>query len=523
MTTGGALARAGLVVTGAFLVSRILGWVRVVVIGTTFGATRELDAFFAAFRIPDLIFQLVAAGALGSALIPVLAGLLVTGEPGRAWRVASTVANLMTAALVVAAAALLVLAPWLVPLITPGFDEATLRLTVELTQLMLLSPIFLGLGAVATSILNAGNRFAAAAAAPVVYNLAIIGAALLLAPSLGVHALAIGVVAGSVLHVLVQVPSLRAARVRYEPRIDLRDPAAREALVLMAPRALGLGVSQITLLVSTALASGLAVGSVTAFNVAFTLLQIPIGVIGVPLGIVILPAMSRELALGRVEEFVRLLTRAIRLILFLMLPLTAIGMVVRVPAVAVLFDYGRFGGTAVVQTAETLLFFLIGLAAHGLIAVLARAFYAGRDTTVPVVAAILAVVVNVAIGVATVGTLELRGLALSIAVGAWLEALFLLVVLRRRYPALDVRSIGRGFVEAAALSALAGAAALATSSLLDSAARGLPQKLGELLLLAVPVAAGAAVYLAGSIALRIPELATIVEAMATVVRRPRRA
>ncbi|MBM4409167.1 MAG: murein biosynthesis integral membrane protein MurJ [Chloroflexi bacterium] len=521
MTTGRSIARAGLIVTGAFLVSRALGWIRIVVIGTTFGASRELDAFFAAFRIPDLIFQLVAAGALGSALIPVLAGLFATGEPSRAWRVANTVTNLVTAALVLLAAIMAVFAPWIVPAITPGFDAPTTALAVELTRVMLLSPILLGLGAVATSILNAGDRFAAAAIAPVVYNLAIIGAALLLAPAMGVHALAIGVVAGSALHIAIQLPALRTIGYRYASSVDIRDPATREALLLLVPRAIGLGVSQITLLVSTALASGLAVGAVTAFNVAFTLLQIPIGVIGVPLAMVILPSMSRELVRGEVEEYLRLVTRAVRLLLFVMLPVTAIGIVVRLPAIAVLFDYGRFGDAAVALTADALLFFLLGLAAHALIAVLARAFYAGKDTVTPVIAAVIAVAINVGMGLALVGPMGLGALSLAIAVGAWAECVFLLVVLRRRYPDLGLTAIGRAFIDAGAAAAIGGAGALAAFLALEGVTAGLPEKAAQLVLLAVPSAVGLGAYLLLSVALRIPELPTIVGVMADLLRAGR--
>ena len=521
MSAGRSIARAGMIVTGAFLISRVLGWLRVVVISTIFGASRDLDAFFAAFRIPDLIFQLVAAGALGSALIPVLAGLLSTGEPGRAWRVANTVTNLVTAALVVLAVIGIVLAPWLVPLITPGFDGPTTRLAVELTQIMLLSPIFLGLGAVATSILNARDRFAAAALAPAIYNLAIIGAALLLAPSMGVHALAIGVVAGSILHIAVQVPALRQVGFRYRPHAQPRDPASREALLLMVPRAIGLGVSQITLIVSTALASGVAIGAVTAFNVAFTMLQIPIGLIGVPLAMVILPTMSRDLARGEVESYLRMVVRAIRLLLFAMLPISLIGMVVRTPAVSLLFDYGEFGARGVQLTAEALLFFLVGLAAHSLIAVLARAFYAGKDTLTPVIAAVIAVVVNVGLGLALVGPVGLGGLSLAIALGAWAECAFLVAVLRRRHPTFDVRSIGQAFVTSGVAAAAAGLAAIVVFRLLEGSFGPGAGKVADFVLLTLPSAVGVVVFVAVSAGLRIPELRTILEVMADVVRRPR--
>jgi putative peptidoglycan lipid II flippase len=290
----------------------------------------------------------------------------------------------------------------------------------------------------------------------------------------------------------------------------------------MVPRAIGLGVSQITLVVSTALASGLATGAVTAFNVAFTLLQIPIGVIGVPLAMVILPSMSRELVRGGVEEYLRLVTRAIRLLLFVMLPISAVGMVVRTPAVAVLFDYGRFGNDAVALTADALLYFLLGLAAHSLIAVLARAFYAGKDTMTPVIAAFIAVAINVGLAIALVGRMGLGALSLAIAVAAWVECAFLLLMLQRRYPTLELRGIGRAFVEAAAASAAAGAAALVAFTLLDGVVAGLPEKAAQALLLVLPGAAGLAAFLAVSVALRIPELPTIVAVMADLVGRPRR-
>ncbi len=192
----------------------------------------QLDAFFAAFRIPDLIFQLVAAGALSSALVPIVSALFTTNEAARAWRVVSTVINLMLIGLALFGIGFFVLAPVIVPVITPGFEGAQLEKTIELTRIMLLSPIFLALGAVATSVLNAGGRFTAAAMAPIVYNLVIIAAAVFLAPTLGIDALAFGVVAGSFGHLLVQLRPLSRLGFRYAPRIDGADPQARKALAL---------------------------------------------------------------------------------------------------------------------------------------------------------------------------------------------------------------------------------------------------------------------------------------------------
>ncbi|HUQ43127.1 MAG TPA: lipid II flippase MurJ, partial [Candidatus Limnocylindria bacterium] len=298
-TTARALARAGVVVASVYLVARILGYVRVVVISTTFGATDDLDAFFTAFRIPDLIFQLVAAGAVASALVPMVAGLLANDERQRAWRIVSTLANLMLIGLFAFAVVGFIAAPALVPVIAPGFEGAKLEKIIELTRLMLLAPMFLALGAVATAALNGAQKFGASALAPVVYDVAIIGAAVILAPSLGVTGLALGVVAGSLGHLLVQIPPLSRAGYRWLARIDLGDDEARRALALMGPRVIGLGVTQITFVVMTALATNLGVGAVAAYTIAFSLLQIPLGVIGTPLGIVIFPSLARELSLGR--------------------------------------------------------------------------------------------------------------------------------------------------------------------------------------------------------------------------------
>ena len=204
------LARAGLLVSGAFLVSRLLGWVRVAIIAGSLGIGADADAFQAAFRLPDLMFQLVAAGALTSALIPVIAEMLHKDSDDRAWQVVSTVANLMLIALLVLAVGLFVFAPVLVPLTAPGYDPDRMDRTIALTRIMVLSPVFLALGSVATSVLNAGGRFAASVLAPILYNLGIIAGALFLYPVMGTAGLAAGVVLGSICHLAIQVrPLLR--------------------------------------------------------------------------------------------------------------------------------------------------------------------------------------------------------------------------------------------------------------------------------------------------------------------------
>lgn len=520
---GMALARAGLIVSAAYLIARVLGYVRVVVIGSTIGEGPELDAFFAAFRIPDLIFQLVAAGTVAAALVPMVAGELGTGRAGRAWRIVSTIATLMTLALVVLSGAAFLAAPWLVKLITPGFEGAQLERTIELTRLMLLAPMFLALGAVATSALNAHRRFAASALAPIVYDLAIIGAAFLLTPSMGVTGLAIGVVAGSLGHLLVQLPALSRAGFRLTPSFDARDPDVAQALKLMLPRALALGAGQVTFIVATSLASGLDPGSVTAFTFAFTVFSIPLSVIGVPLGIVALPTLSRDLARGAIDEFVELVTRALRMIAFVIGPIVALGLVLREPAATILFNHGRFSEDGVHLVAATLALLLLALPGEALITILVRAFYANRDTRTPATAAILAVVINVAVGVLAVNAFGwgLAGIALGIALGSTIEAIVLVLVLRREIPAFDPSPVVRVVVPVALASLAAALVAFGSVALLDGATAGLALHVRAFVELVVAGGLGALAYLGITSALRLPELGLIMRLMSDTLSRLR--
>jgi putative peptidoglycan lipid II flippase len=528
-TTARSLARAGLTVAGVYLIARVLGYVQLLVIGTTFGASDDLDAFFAAFRIPDLIFQLVAAGAIASALVPMISGLIAKGENQRAWRVASTLANLMVVGLLAFAVVGFVAAPVLVGIIAPGFHGAKLDRTIDLTRVMLLSPMFLGVSSVATAALNGTHRFGASALAPVVYDLAIIGAAVLLAPSMGVTGLAIGVVAGALGHLLVQVPALVRIGYRYVPRIDLSDAQARLALVLIGPRVIGLGVTQITFVVMTALASDLGRGAVSAYTIAFTLMQIPLGVIGTPLGIVIFPSMARELALGRTSHYLEILGRSLRILAFVMLPITTMGMILRLQVVELLIGYGRFDEAAERLTADTLLLFLIGLTAHSAIAVLARAFYARHDTRTPTVAAVLAVAVNCILAILLVGSIGLPAIGLAIAVAAWSEAIVLLIWLRRREPTIDLVGIGsvvvRCLVAAIVAAVVAYVVMLGVDGLFDHSVvlDAVSEKIEIITVAGSATIAGGLSYIGIAALLRVRELNTLLAILADVARRRRAA
>jgi putative peptidoglycan lipid II flippase len=518
--SGRTLARAGIVVAGAFFVSRMLGWVRLVVITNEFGAGTQLDAYFAAFRLPDAIFQLVAAGALSSAMIPVLAGLFTRDEEHRAWRVVSTVLNVMLLVLFSLSVIVAIFAPQIVPIITPGFDAVGTELTVRLTRIMLLSPVLLAVGAVASSVLNARGRFGAAAVAPSLYNVAIILGAVFLGPTLGVEGLAIGVVFGSLLHLGIQILPLVRERFELSFDIDLSDSSARQVLLLMAPRALGLGANQITFMVATMLATGVGLGAVTSYNVAWTVMQIPLGVIGFPLGVVLLPSLSRAVASGSVREFGRMVVGSVRMMLYLMLFITAVGIVLRRQVVTLLFDYG-LDERAISLTADTLSFFLLGLGGFSMVIVFARAFYSGHDTRTPVISALFDMATSITIATATVGSLGLSGIALGLAAGGWAESTALGVLLWRRTPGANLESIIRPLFVFAIGAGIAGAVAAVAIRVLDALVGANPGKLMLFVELIVASSAAAAVYALYSLVLRIPELTQAVSLARSTLRRRR--
>ena len=509
--TARVLLTASLILTVAALASRILGWVRLLVIGSQFGASSELDAYFAAFRIPDAIFQLVVAGALSAALIPVFSGYRARGQDAEAWSLASSVINLVLIALVALSLLMAILAPVLVPIVAPGYDAETTELTVRLTQIMLLSPVLIGMGAVVTGILNSYQQFTVPSLAPLVYNLAIIAAAIFLAPVMGVEALALGVVAGSLMHLAIQLPSLaRVGRGRYELRIGLGHPGVRKVARLMGPRMLGLAAGQLNFLVSTVLASGLVAGSLTVYNYAFQLSQLPVGIVGVSVAVALFPTMSRDAALGRFADIRRQVGGALRMLMFVAAPLTAVMIVLREPLTGAFYQYGEFSQADTLRTASTLGFFAIGLVGHIVVHVLARAFYAMQDTRTPVTWAIIAVAVNVPLMTVLVGPMGVEGLALALSISAVLEVTGLLWSLHARIEGVDegaiLRSLGRaGLAAIAAGLVMAGGLWLVQSFAADV----LADPLGRLASLFVLVAAGAAVFVALAVSFGSPELAQL--------------
>ncbi|MCC6793303.1 MAG: murein biosynthesis integral membrane protein MurJ, partial [Thermomicrobiales bacterium] len=335
--------RSASIVGLAFIASRVLGLLREVILGYRFGTSSESAAYVSAFRVPDLLFLVVMSGAFGAAFIPVFGGYLGKGDRERAWRLASAVISL--AAVTTVALGLLVFAfagPIMRHLVAPELPAEVQPLAVKTMRILLLSPIFLGLGIAAKGILEAQDQFTLPALSPVLYNAAIIIAALALAPRWGIEGVAVGVVFGALLHVLVQAPGLVASGMRFTPTLDRRIDGLSEVGRLLAPRVIGLAAFQLNFVAVTHLASGAGEGRVSALNYAWQMMMLPHGVVALSISTVIFPAMARLFQAGKMAEVRATFTGALMPMLFLTIPASVGLFELRTALPQTVFQLGAF-------------------------------------------------------------------------------------------------------------------------------------------------------------------------------------
>lgn len=504
------LVRGSAVVMAGFVLSRLLGLAREIIIGAQYGTSGAYDAYVAAFRLPDTLFLLIMSGAFGSAFLPVFVGLWARGDPGRAWRLANAVITLAMAGFLALAAVCFVLAPWLVAtLIAPGMTGAQLELAVGLTRLLLLSPLLLGLGAAAMGILNARRQFAWPAFAPVAYNLGIIAGALLLSDRLGIYGLAWGVLIGAAGHVLLQAPGLWRAGLRYRPVLSLRVEGLAEMVRLLGPRVLGQAAVQVNVIILTNLASRLPEGRLAALNYAYLLAMLPHGIFAMSLATVVFPTLAEQFGREQYGALRATIQTALRLLLFLTVP-AAVGLIVlRVPLVQVLLQWRAFTAESTALVSEALGWFALGLIGVAIVEALTRAFYAMHDTITPVVASLASIVLNLLAGSLLIGPLGHGGLALALSLAGLTEMVVLLIVVRRRLgPLLSglAGSLGRTVLATAVMAGLLLPVSEALVAV-TSPARG--RGLGEALWLLSALAVGLAGYLGAAVLAGSPEAATL--------------
>ena len=426
----------------SFLGSRLLGVARTSVIAEQFGTSVELDAFWVAMRLPDLVFQLLAGATLASAFIPVYARVLQHRGERSAWRLASIVLNWVLLGTIALAVAVFFAAEWIVPALAPGLGEDSMRQdeilndAVFLTRVLLLSPILFAVSGMLTGILHARRHFLLPAISPMLYNLAIILGALLLPDQMGVEALVIGVVAGSGLHLMIQLPAVSTALVRSGGglglHLNLADLEAREVLRLMAPRTLGLAAAQINLIVLTFFGSLVGDSSISALNFAWLLLMFPVGLFGMSLATAVFPSLAERAALAGPTAVNNMVSQTLRFTLFLAVPASVGMLLLRDSIVSTLLEHGAFDAVASQLVADALLFYSIGVFAHAAIEIVSRGFYVLGDTRTPVALAIASMLLNIILCAVLVGPMELKGLALALSISAIAEFILITLLLNAR-------------------------------------------------------------------------------------------
>jgi putative peptidoglycan lipid II flippase len=506
------LARSAGVIGVATMTSRLLGVVREAVLASTFGAGFQMDAFNVAFKIPNLLRDLFAEGAMTAAFIPTFTRTLTTRGPDAAWRLGSLVINsllLVTGALVILG---MIFAFPITSTIAPRYADSPgkLELTTMLTRVMLPFLTTVAVAVAMMGMLNALNRFFVPALSPATFNVATILCAVVLTPILmalglpGILSIAIGTLLGGVGQILLQWPSLRREGFRYQPILDFKDRDLREVLRLMVPGTLGLAAVQINVLVNTYLATSQPEGAVSWLNYAFRLMYLPIGLFGVSIATAALPDISRQAVGEDLAAIRRTVSSGLRLMLMLNVPATVGLLVLAEPIVSLLLERGRFSPNDTMQTAAALMFYAPGLLGYSAVKIASPTFYSLRDSRTPVTVSMISVAANLSINLALVRVMGFRGLALGTALAAMINAGALLWLLGRLLNGLDGGRIAIAFGKIAMASVAMGAAAYYTSAWLEAALPG-----RELLWKATQVfgaiGAGVVVLAAAARALRIAE------------------
>ena len=510
----------------AILFGQVAGLARGILVARAFGASPELDAFFAANRVSETLFLLIAGGALGSAFIPTFTGLLAKDEKDSAWRLASSIGNAVLLTLSLLAALIALFAPQVVRFaLAPGLSSnpELFTLTVSLLRIQLISAVLFGIGGLIVGILNAHQIFLIPALTPALYQLGIIFGAVALAPSIGIYGLAWGVVFGAVLYLLVQLPSLyklisnlQSPITAYQFRIT-NDSHVRSVLLLMGPRLLGVAVVQLNFWVNTWLASQMAFGSVSGLYYGFSLMIMAQAVIAQSVAIAAMPTFSAQHALGQQDEMRSSLASSLRGVILLALPASVGLMILREPIISLLYQRGEFDDRSVQIVAWALLWYAAGLLGHSIMEILTRAFYAQHDTKTPVIIGTIAMLLNVVFSVAfsryfaSIGWMPHGGLALANSLATALEAAALFITMRKRLNGIEGGHILRGAVPSliAAVSM-----ALAIFGLLKFGAN-----LSVWMLVPMGVALGGVVYFSVLWVLRVQELGYILNGISRRIRR----
>lgn len=504
---------AASIIMATLMLSKILGLVRDRLLAHVF-LPEKIDIFWAAFRLPDLIFQIVILGALSVAFIPVFTEHLENKGKEDAFEMARAVLNVSLAIFILITILMYILAqPVVANFIAPGFTPDRQLQVVALTRIILFGQIILVLGSFFIGISQSLQRFVIPSLSPVFYNLGIILGIVLLSEYFGIAGAAYGVVIGAFLHAAVQLPMIRSLGFRFKFPLTFFNPGVKEIMKLMSVRTIGLAAEQINETVGLALASLASIGSITYLTFAQHLQVVPIGLFGATLAQAALPILSSERARGRIEEFKITILTTLHQILFLTLPATAILIVIRIPVVRLVFGAAQFKWEATVLTGATLAFLAIGLSAQAISLLLVRGFYALKDTKTPVIVSLIVVALNIGLGVyfIVVSKLDVWSIGLANSVSAVLSAVLLFSMLHFKVGKFNLKMVLIPFLKMLAATIIMGMALYIPIKLLDAVIFDTTRTLNLLILTGLSSIFALSIYVFLVWFLKVRELETYVE------------
>lgn len=431
---------AALLISGSYLASRLLGLLRDRLLATHFGIGPLADAYTAAFRLPELLFTLLVSGAFAVAFIPVLTELLVKKDTEEAWDLTSSILNILAVGTIIICGLAFVFADPLTRLITPGFDDFRHGLTVDLTRIMLVTPLIFSISTVLGGIQQSFGRFLLFAFSSVFYNVGIIFGIVFLSPSHSIYGVAYGVVLGCLLQMVVQMLGIVGLGYRYRPRINFRNRRVGKVLKLMLPRSLDQGIDQVHYVIETIIGSSLATGSLTAYYYANNLKSVPMALFGGAIATAAFPRMAARAAEGKRDKLVEDFVVNARLILFLVIPAATVAILMRGYIVRLLFGFGN------ATTASILGWFAGVIVFQSLFFLISRMFYALQDTKTPLFTSIFAIGLNIYLSIILAARFGVTGLAMAASSVAIFESLWLLFILKRRLGNVGIPSITAGVI-----------------------------------------------------------------------------
>ena len=527
------IARSALTVMIAFAAAKLISLAQTLIIAGVFGVGSELDAYVAANRIPELIVILISGGALTHAFIPIFSGFLAKGDLDAAWKLSSNLISSIFTLALVSSAVVFLLAPWLVHnLVAPGFDAATAQKTVEMMRILLISTIIFSVSGIFSGILNSHQHFLLPALAPIMFDIGILAGVLFLLPRFGVHGIAFGAVLGAALHFSIQLPGLIRYRMQWRFELGLRNPQLWRVIRLMLPRIGGLGLFSLNFLVMNNIASRLDVGSVSALDWGWRLMQIPQTLLGTAMGIVIFPTLAALSEMQDLDGKRDAMSGALRFILVSSIP-SAIGLIVLGRPLISLLERGAFDASASALVYSALSMFTLGLIVHSALEVIARSFYADKDTLTPLFAALGGAAINfvAAILLSDVRAVDassflnsvaammpqagiarqtgsVSGLALANSLGVMFEVVSLLYILRRRWYGIRENALARALLKSVVASLIMAAAIVLVDTLWIATVRdgGLS---ATVLRLALEAVIGLVVFAAAALLLKMQEISEL--------------